>query len=50
MDGFDACGVKLALEVHPTETTFGCWGTPKLLEVSGQRPTLGINFDPGHLV
>lgn len=50
MDEFDACGVKLALEVHPTEIAFDYWSTKKLLDVFGYRPTLGINFDPSHLV
>lgn len=50
MDEFDACGVKLALEVHPTEIAFDYWSTKKLLEVFDYRPTLGINFDPSHLI
>ena len=50
MDEFDACGVKLALEVHPTEIAFDYWTTKKLLEVFEYRPTLGINFDPSHLI
>ena len=50
MDEFDACGVKLALEVHPTEIAFDYWSTKKLLDVFDHRPTLGINFDPSHLV
>lgn len=50
MDEFDACGVKLALEVHPTEIAFDYWSTKKLLEVFDHRPTLGINFDPSHLI
>ena len=50
MDEFDACGVKLALEVHPTEIAFDYWSTRKLLDVFENRPTLGINFDPSHLV
>ncbi len=50
MDAFDACGVKLALEVHPTEIAFDYWSTKKLLEVFAYRKTLGINFDPSHLI
>lgn len=50
MDEFDSCGVKLALEVHPTEIAFDYWSTKKLLEVFDYRPTLGINFDPSHLI
>lgn len=48
-DEFDACGVKFALEVHPTEIAFDYYSTQKLLEVFGRRPTLGLNFDPSHL-
>lgn len=49
-DVFDECGVKFALEVHPTEIAFDYYSTQKLLEVFDRRPTLGINFDPSHLV
>ena len=49
MDVFDECGVRLALEVHPTEIAFDYWSTRKLLDVFENRPTLGINFDPSHL-
>lgn len=50
MDVYDECGVRLALEVHPTEIAFDYWSTKKLLEVFDRRPALGINFDPSHLV
>lgn len=50
MDEFDRCGVKLALEVHPTEIAFDYWSTKRLLEVFEHRKTLGINFDPSHLI
>ncbi len=49
-DVFDECGVKFALEVHPTEIAFDYYSTQKLLETFDHRPTLGINFDPSHLV
>ena len=49
-DEFDACGVKFALEVHPTEIAFDYYSTKKLLEVFDNRETLGINFDPSHLI
>lgn len=48
-DVFDECGVKFALEVHPTEIAFDYYSTQKLLNVFDHRPTLGINFDPSHL-
>lgn len=49
-DVFDACGVKFALEVHPTEIAFDYYTTEKLFQVFEYRPTLGLNFDPSHLV
>ncbi|MDV3427085.1 MAG: sugar phosphate isomerase/epimerase [Bacillota bacterium] len=49
-DVFDECGVKFALEVHPTEIAFDYYSTKKLLEVFNYRETLGINFDPSHLI
>ncbi|MBE0601781.1 MAG: sugar phosphate isomerase/epimerase [Firmicutes bacterium] len=49
-DVYDACGVKLALEVHPTEIAFDYYSTQRLLEVLEYRPTLGLNFDPSHLL
>ncbi|WRS27418.1 sugar phosphate isomerase/epimerase [Oscillospiraceae bacterium MB08-C2-2] len=49
-DVFDECGVKFALEVHPTEIAFDYYSTQRLLEEFEYRPTLGINFDPSHLV
>lgn len=48
-DVFDQCGVKFALEVHPTEIAFDYYSTQKLLETFDRRPALGINFDPSHL-
>ena len=49
-DVYDQCGVKLALEVHPTEIAFDYYSTKRLLEVLEYRPTLGLNFDPSHLL
>ncbi len=49
-DVFDECGVKFALEIHPTEIAFDYWTTKRLLEAFDYRPTLGINFDPSHLI
>lgn len=50
LDVFDECGVKFALEVHPTEIAFDYYSAQRLLEVFDYRPTLGFNFDPSHLV
>jgi sugar phosphate isomerase/epimerase len=49
-DVFDEMGVRFALEVHPTEIAFDYWSTKKLFEVFNDRPTLGLNFDPSHLL
>ena len=49
-DVFDECGVRFALEVHPTEIAFDYWTTKRLLETFHYRPTLGLNFDPSHLL
>ena len=49
-DEFDAVGIKFALEVHPTEIAYDYYTTVKLFEVFNRRPTLGLNFDPSHLV
>jgi sugar phosphate isomerase/epimerase len=49
-DVYDRCGIKLALEVHPTEIAFDYYSTKRLLETLDYRPTLGLNFDPSHLL
>lgn len=49
-DVFDACGVRFALEVHPTEIAFDWYTTERLFELFNHRQTLGLNFDPSHLV
>jgi len=49
LDEFDRCGVKFALEVHPTEIAYDHYTTLRLLEEFKHRTTLGFNFDPSHL-
>lgn len=49
-DVFDECGVRFALEVHPTEIAFDYYSTEALLKKFDRRPTLGLNYDPSHLV
>jgi sugar phosphate isomerase/epimerase len=49
-DEYDRCGVQLALEVHPTEIAFDYYTTQRLLKTLDYRPTLGLNFDPSHLL
>lgn len=50
LDVFDECGVKFALEVHPTEIAFDIHTARRALEAIGWRKTFGFNFDPSHLV
>ena len=49
LDVFDECGVKFALEVHPTEIAFDIFTAKRALEAIGNRETFGFNFDPSHL-
>jgi sugar phosphate isomerase/epimerase len=49
LDAFDDCGVKFALEVHPTEIAFDTITAKKALEAVGNREAFGFNFDPSHL-
>jgi sugar phosphate isomerase/epimerase len=49
-DEMDAAGIKFALEVHPTEIAFDYYSFVKLLEAFDYRETLGMNFDPSHLL
>ncbi len=49
-DVFDQCGVKFALEVHPGEIAYDYWTTKRLFGVFQHRKTLGLNFDPSHLI
>ncbi len=50
LDEFDRCGVKFALEVHPTEIAFDYYTAERLLKEFKNRPALGFNFDPSHLI
>lgn len=49
LDVFDECGVKFALEVHPTEIAFDIVTAHRALEAIGYREAFGFNFDPSHL-
>lgn len=51
LDEFKACGVKFALEVHPTEIAFDFYSAQKVFRDKFKgNDTLGINFDPSHLI
>jgi len=49
LDVFDECGVKFALEVHPTEIAFDIITARRALKALKNRKTFGFNFDPSHL-
>jgi sugar phosphate isomerase/epimerase len=49
LDVFAECGVRFALEVHPTEIAFDLYTAERALDAIGRRPEFGFNFDPSHL-
>ena len=50
LDVFAECGVKFALEVHPTEIAFDLYTAERALETLNYREEFGFNFDPSHLL
>jgi sugar phosphate isomerase/epimerase len=50
LDVFGECGVRFALEVHPTEIAFDLVTARRALEALGNREEFGFNFDPSHLL
>jgi sugar phosphate isomerase/epimerase len=50
LDVFDECGVKFALEVHPTEIAFDIYTAERALKALDYREAFGFNFDPSHLI
>ena len=49
LDVFAECGVRFAAEVHPSELAYDYWTTRRML-AEIDRPELGINWDPSHMV
>lgn len=49
LDVFGECGVKFALEVHPTEIAFDLYTAEMALKALDYREEFGFNFDPSHL-
>ena len=49
-DEMDKYGKKFALEVHPTEIAYDYYTFVRLLKAFNYRKTLGMNFDPSHLI
>jgi sugar phosphate isomerase/epimerase len=50
LDVFAECGVRFALEVHPTEIAFDLYSALRALEAIDGREEFGFNFDPSHLI
>lgn len=50
LDVFGECGVRFALEVHPTEIAFDLHTARRALEAVDGREEFGFNFDPSHLI
>ena len=50
LDVFGECGVRFALEVHPTEIAFDIYSAKRALDALGHREEFGFNFDPSHLI
>jgi sugar phosphate isomerase/epimerase len=50
LDVFGECGVRFALEVHPTEIAFDIHTARRALQAVGNREEFGFNFDPSHLI
>lgn len=50
LDVFGECGVRFALEVHPTEIAFDLFTARRALDAVGNRDEFGFNFDPSHLI
>ena len=49
LDVFSECGVRFALEVHPTEIAFDLYTAERALKALDYREEFGFNFDPSHL-
>lgn len=50
LDVFQECGVRYALEVHPTEIAFDLYSAERALDALDRREEFGFNFDPSHLI
>jgi sugar phosphate isomerase/epimerase len=48
LDVFQKCGVRFALEVHPTEIAFDISSAERALQALDYHPAFGFNYDPSH--
>ncbi len=49
-DAFDRHGLRLALEVHPSDIAFDFYTSERLLKAFNYRETLGFTLDPSHFL
>ena len=49
LDVFAQCGVKFALEVHPTEIAFDIASAQRAIKAVKGHKAFGFNYDPSHL-
>lgn len=49
LDVYGECGVRFALEVHPTEIAFDIVTAQRALDALDGHPAFGFNYDPSHL-
>ena len=50
LDRFDEEGVRFALDIQPSGIAYDYYSFIRLLEVFGNRKTLGVNFNPANLI
>ena len=50
LDVFQECGIKFALEVHPTEIAFDIASSARAIEAVKGHRRFGFNYDPSHLL
>ena len=48
LDEFKRCGVKFALEAHPTEIAFDIASAERAVAAVDNHPCFGFNYDPSH--
>ena len=48
LEVFEELGVRVALEIHPSEIAYDYWTAKAALEAIGHRESFGFNFDPSH--
>ncbi|MFZ4693696.1 MAG: sugar phosphate isomerase/epimerase family protein [Verrucomicrobiia bacterium] len=49
LEEFKKCGVRFALEVHPTEIAFDTVTAERAVAALGGHKSFGFNYDPSHL-